>query len=981
MTSMPTARTPLIGRHRELAALTTLFDEGAREFDSVVISGDAGVGKTRLLSELVVLATDHSVLPLIGHCLDFGEPGLPYLPFTEAFGSLARDQPDRIEPLLRRAPAIGRLLPTHRTLTAPAESDEARIDRAELFDAVLNTLLALAAEGPVLLAIEDAHWADQSTRDLLGFLLARLHQRQVSLVISFRSDDLHRRHPLRHAAAEWTRLPRVARLNLEPLGRSDVRTLLRALHGGSMPETRLAEIVSRSEGNAFFAEELLAATEHPTGRGPLPADLADVLLVRLDRLSPSARDVVRVAAVAGRRVPHELLAAVVDLPDGELEDALRDAIDAYVLEPRGEDWYAFRHALLSEAVYDDLLPGERTRIHAAYANALTKGGLEGTAAELARHARQSHDLPTAYSASVRAGDEAMRVAAPEEAMRQYEAALDLSDHAPRDALAHGELVRAAAEAAAAAGHPVRAMELIRNALRQLPDTTPPVERAGLLYDLATYAFAIESDPLSWTTEAVALMSGEPASPFQVRLWALHAHSQAAMGRPIEATRWASQAIEMAEEIGQPDAAADARTTLAILQRAAGEPEAAAVDLIAVTEQARRLGQITVELRSRYSLGSLRYGIGDLDGAVEAFSHGVDRAIQAGRQWSAYGLACSVLLVIAQYVRGEWDASLRAAETAGQAPPLAEASLSAAGMAVRAGRGDVAALDLVSDLRPWWRSDGMIPVITAGPAIDLYAASGQLAPAFELLDEVNTLLTELWQNEWFLGRIRLSALAVAAASAALPAQPSDQWPDILARADAIVQAGLGSARHGVPRDRKPGVEAVAWTRRLTAEWSRLRWLAGVDPPDLEAHIREWQQAVDAFGYGDVYEQARSRARLAAVLRAAGHGQEASDQARLARDVARRLGTAPLLAELASLGTSRLASRSDGGSGAEALTSRERDVLALLVEGRTNRQIAQQLYISAKTVSVHVSNILAKLGVGSRAEAAAVARRQRVESGSR
>ncbi len=975
MTCMARPRTPLVGRSAELDRLVQLLDDDvSRQIDSLVLSGDAGVGKTRLLAELIERAAERGVQTLVGHCLDFGEPGLPYLPFSEAFGTLAREQPERVESLLAEIPAIGRLLPTRRIMGAPGDlPEDNRIERRDLFDAVLAALVSLAAEGPVLLVVEDAHWADQSTRDLLGFLLTRLRDERVSLVVSYRSDDLHRRHPLRPAVAEWNRLSKVERLQLAPLGAGDVRALIGSLHPGPMPELRVAQIINRAEGNAFFAEELIAATEQSSDS--VPAELAELLLVRLDRLSPAARQVVRVAAVAGRRVTHGLLSAVADLPDGELDAALRDAIDAHVVEPRGEDGYGFRHALLAEAVYDDLLPGERTRLHAAYASALTKGGVDGTAAELARHARESHDLPTAYRASVRAGDEAMRVAAPQEAMQHYEAALQLGAHAPvDDDIEPGWLVRAAAEAAAAAGHQLRAVELIRDALAQLPPDTPALHRAKLLYDLATYTFTIESDdPLEWTTEAVGLMSAQPVSTFRARVAALHARTNSAMGRDVEAARWAQDALDMADELGQPEAAADARTTLAVLQRKAGDPGAAARDLHAVIDDARRSGEITAELRSRYSLGSLHYEMGELDAASDAFRAGVDRAVETGRQWAAYGLGCSILLSLVQYVHGDWDASLRTSEVSGRPPPpLSEASLAAAAMAVRAGRGDRSALQLLPVLRPWWRRDGMIAILTAGPAIDLYSQADQPERALALLDEVNGVITEIWQEPWYLGRIRLGTLAVAASGAAVTALPTSrraQWVD---RAAVLVDDGRASAERGKPAGRHLGIEAVAWLARLEAEWSRLRWLAGSDPPDVDTHVELWRRAVEAFGFGDVYEQARSRTRLAAVLRAAGRGAEAAEQATLARDVARRLGAEPLLAELRVLGTSRNPSREAAATGTGSLTSRERDVLALLVAGRTNRQISQQLYISAKTVSVHVSNILAKLGVSSRAEAAALAR---------
>ncbi|MDT4937244.1 MAG: hypothetical protein QOG80_915, partial [Pseudonocardiales bacterium] len=192
--------------------------------------------------------------------------------------------------------------------------------------------------------------------------------------------------------------------------------------------------------------------------------------------------------------------------------------------------------------------------------------------------------------------------------------------------------------------------------------------------------------------------------------------------------------------------------------------------------------------------------------------------------------------------------------------------------------------------------------------------------------------------------------------------------------AFYAAGRTSLERGLPLGRKLGDEGVAWVARLEAEWARLRWLCDVDAPSESEHVALWRHAVEGFRGEAVIEIARSQARLAAVLRAAGETREAAEHAAAAVEVARRLGARPLLAEIEALGLGVHGVRASGGVHPDALTSREREVLGLLIEGRTNRQIGRQLYISEKTVSVHVSNILAKLGVRSRTEAAAFARRE-------
>jgi len=280
-------------------------------------------------------------------------------------------------------------------------------DQGALFDGVHALAEAVGREGPLLLVVEDLHWADQSTRDLMSFLFSRGFDAPVALVASYRSDDLHRRHPLRRQVAEWARMAGVERIQVEPLKPADVRRLVDQLSTVPFPEERVRDIVTRAEGNAFFVEELVGASS--ARNGGIPEDLADVLLVRLEGLDDASVTVVRASAVAGRRVSHAALSNVVELSPADLDRAVRDAVEGHVLVPSRDDFYQFRHALLAEAVYDDLLPGERTRLHAAYARALQEGRASGTAAELARHARLAKDYATAVTASLRAGDDARGV--------------------------------------------------------------------------------------------------------------------------------------------------------------------------------------------------------------------------------------------------------------------------------------------------------------------------------------------------------------------------------------------------------------------------------------------------------------------------------------------------------------------------------------------------------------------------------------------
>ncbi|MEO6887135.1 MAG: AAA family ATPase, partial [Jatrophihabitantaceae bacterium] len=875
--------TPLVGRTAELASLrATVASAGSGSAAVLVLAGDAGVGKTRMLGEAANEARAEGTRCLIGHCVDLGDANAPYLPVTEMFGRLAIDEPTLVAELTDAFPAAARLLPRN------ISSDDTRLGRGELFESVLGALSWLARRAPLLVIVEDVHWADQATRDLLGFLFTRLAAEPIALVVSYRSDDLHRRHPLRATLAEWSRLAVVARLDLEPLPAADVRALVRALHPSPITEPALQSILSRADGNAFFAEELVAAADQYTDSQQLPWQLADLLLVRLDRLSGDAREIVRVAGVAGRRVSHELLEAVVDLPSSVLEAALREAIDTNILQLTSSGrGYMFRHALLAEAVYDDLLPGERVRIHAAYAQILAKR-TSGGAAELARHARASHDLPVAYEASVRAGDEAMMVAAPQEALNHYQAAIELVRCTPAAEQDPAPLILATVDAAVAAGRAHRGMQLAEAALANLPANAPDHTRARLLYAFASAALLgeTEAEAFAASAEAMSLTPAEPADGFRARLAALHAHTASELGRDVEAARWASEAVEIGRAIGCHEAVTDAQTTLATLERRSGQPAEAIRLLTAVAEQAASAGDVVAEIRSLHHLGSLQLELVHLEDAQSAYEASARSAARAGRPWAVFGMESRAMGGLAQYLRGDWDGALHTLDLDGQHPPAqAEALFAATAALVRAGRGDSAWLDLLPRLRPMWVRDGRVGLYTTAAAVELYESQRRHRDALGAIADAVSGLGEVWQSEWFLGRIRLSALGIAALAAGLVDAAPAERAMLVTHGERLVVDGRAAVEHGLPAGRKLGVEGQAWVARLEAEWVRLCWLAAAEPPSQNEQIGLWQRAAEMFERCNVLEAARARARLAEVLRAAGRGPEARTQADLAREAAR------------------------------------------------------------------------------------------------
>ncbi|GAB3434287.1 helix-turn-helix transcriptional regulator [Flindersiella endophytica] len=998
------ARSAEIDRLRAALARAATGTAGA-----VLMSGDAGVGKSRLLDELVALARSEGAVVLTGRCLDVGESGLPYLPFAEA---IADAFPDGSADALRSRPALARLLPgmaagepatssssaesgplsSGRTLLADTSQPvpigpggrrrpEPDMAQLQLFDAVHSLLTELSEQGCVLLAIEDLHWADGSTRDLLSFLLARLRTQQLLVVATYRSDDLHRRHPLRPLLAELFRLPAVERLDLAPFTPADTRAFITALAEEALPEDLVQQAVQRSEGNPFFAEELVAALAD-CGADALPAALADVLLSRVERLSPPAQQVVRVAAVAGPRVRYSRLPAVAGLPELELEEALREAVQHNVLVTvEAENAYAFRHALLAEAVYSDLLPGERVRLHAAYARLLARevdAGTPGAAAELAHHALQSKDLPMAFHASVQAADEAGDVGAPAEALGHIEGALELL-HAVANA-EPGEfvLLRRASHYAISSGDPERAIAYARSAVRAADQAGIPEKAALARRILVQSLFSLDG------TEAEATRIIEEAwdllkdrEPSETSAWVL-ATLGAIQKWNVETLPQARESVENAVRIarltGARGAEADALITLASIENNQGRLELADQRLLEARDRAVEAGALTAELRVLFVLATGQYEQARFDEALRTFDEGVRRAKETGLSLSPYGLVLRAHQAAVKYVTGDWDGAQEAAEAFQDVDfGLAGATVASAGLPVLVGRGvNDAAERLIARLRAGRYPDTIISMLTSAAGAELECWRGRPERAVELVDEGLRRFAELGEP-WMLGGIRLAALGIAAAADLAERARRRRGTDAEQQAKDAGSRLLTHARttveKGKPRTGEMGPEGLAWIARVEAEASRLD---GAGDPKL------WAAVVEGFGYGHRYEQALARWRLAGALLATEHRDDAAAELRQAQSMADQLGAAPLakaIAELARRGRIGLAHEQAGPAGAggqqETLTPRELAVLHQVALGQTNRQVGEQLYISEKTVSVHLSRVMAKLGAGSRTEAVAIA----------
>jgi predicted ATPase len=485
---------------RQLDELLGLAKAGASA--SVLVAGEAGVGKTRLVQEFTTRAATSGARVLAGGCIAFAEGELAYGPLVEALRSLVRQQDPAAQRFLGGGvggelaglvPELGGgERPEPETLlpgAAPAEPTGGA-GRLRLFQQLLGLLEQLGRSSPVVLVVEDLQWADRSTMEFLAFLLRNLDDQRLVLIGTYRSDELGPTHWLGGWIAEQRRSGQIDELQLQPFSRGELAEQLGGILGAPVDPGLVDSIYARCEGNAFFAEELAAAAAK--GTAELPSGLREVLLARLRGLSGAARAALRVAAVAGRRVDHRLLAAADVMAEAELTAALREAVDNQLLVTHAHDpSYGFRHALVQEAVYGELLPGERTRLHGVFAPALTElleGGAVDRAtatAEVARHWELARDLPEALAWAVRAGAAAERVHAFAEALAHDQRALALwdrvSDAQPRAGVDRVELARRAAHAAHAVGDYQLAASLIEVALAQVDPAAEPIG-AGLLQE-------------------------------------------------------------------------------------------------------------------------------------------------------------------------------------------------------------------------------------------------------------------------------------------------------------------------------------------------------------------------------------------------------------------------------------------------------------------------------------------------------------------
>ncbi|HET9079807.1 MAG TPA: AAA family ATPase [Trebonia sp.] len=994
-----------VGRDQELAMLAAaMATAGHGDPVFALVGGEAGIGKTRLTEELAARAGAAGFTVLTGNCVELGAEGLPLAPVISALRALSRilPPPELAGVVGPAAGGLSRLLPELAPPDGPAVVTAHADSAVSLPELVAGLLGRLCVLRPVLLVIEDLHWADQSTLELTAYLVRTLREIPLLAVVTFRSDELHRRHPLHALLTGWERVRSTRRIELGSLDRAEVADQLTGILGAP-PEPHLADLIfDRSGGNTYLVEELASVASHlgrPGRDADLPPSLRDVLLHRADSLSPAAQRVLRAASANGRRVAEGLLAAVAGIPEAELYPALREAVDGHLLVVDATSTgYEFRHALTREAVYEDMLPGERARLHAAYAEALAADpGLAdddaAVPAALAHHWYSAHVLPRALPALLTAASHALGSYAPAESLRHLERALEIwpriPDAAGRAGITLAEVCQRAADAAFLAGVMDRSLALSEQGMAALSAGPGPgggpgaALRAQLLERraMALRDIGREDEAIAALRQALALLPEDEPSQLRPMLLSSLAGTLMRVDDMAGAAQAARRAVAAARAAGAAREEADALISAGGASLYLGPDDAGLADLRAGLDLALRADYPATALRGYINLTDALQLLGRHAEAIEVAGQGRALADRAGRPRMFDSFLAGNMAISAVQL-GRWpEAERLTAENLRTAPDGIYQVLhlqSAAGLATR--RGDYpAAADLLRRARKEMGASVnphvLLPIIFE----EALARHGQgdLAGARELLTSALAEHTGAVsvRHAWPLLWLGMRTTADEAVRARDRRAPAEAEPAAAAAGGLADLAARLPARHSEAR----GYQALFDAERARGSSS--------DTPRL------WSAAL-AF-WRDLrvpYLTSYCLLRYAEALLAAGDRGAAARAIQEAHLTAAGLGAAPIAAQAEALARRARLSLDEGAAAQEkeaaasraaagpadelgrlGLTDREREVLLQLAAGRSNAQIARALFISPKTAGVHVSNILAKLGVAGRVEAAAVAHR--------
>jgi len=1006
----PQARTALIGRTDELGVLSgMLAAAGAGSPGVAVVSGDAGVGKTRLVSELAVLAARTGALVLSGAAVDVGESP-PLLPLTLAVRAL--DEPGRavLEPWRAELAGLG-------VLPGPDPAASHPLDLAG------RVLLGVAADRPVLWIVEDVHWADRATRDLLTYLTATMGSARLLVVVTHREgggapglDALGLGGLRRH--------PRVHDLRLLPLDRAAVATLVAA---AALPEDRNELVWRRSQGNAFIVEETLRALRD---RDPsaVTGGLRDMVLGRVRALSADARTVVRALSLAEGAVSHDLTALVTALPADRLLAALREVVEegtVVVAAPGpegGPEGYRLRHGLAVDVLAGDLLPAERRDLHRRYATALSQlqsGDSAAVAGLLAHHWDRAGDGGRALAAAATAAEAAEQVRGYSDAYRHWRRAADLVEDDPRSgrpaerdpAVDAGPVASPSSRALSDSADAGRASGSVAGAggaaggggAGAARPRAGTVGRAESLERAAEAAHLAGEHDVAITTlrERLDLGGGR-------RLLARLGGYLVDAGRGVEAERVYREVLAagadpqalagLVEALQLAGRLAEARTeaygALDTARAAGALPEQARILLtlgysLAYLEDTAAGAQALAEgLRvaeasgSAAALGRAYHGRAELlSGPLGAVSEGIDLALAGAERLSELGLGRTHgvrLLALAangQFRCGRWDEAVAVIDRAFAARPSGSEAMDIrlSRGRMRVGRGDLtgAAEDLdVVEMLAHDTTGGRykVPLLTLRAGLEMFRSRPEAAVAHTV---AGLQLTSGHDDVWLDAPLVWHGLRAHAECVRL-----DRPPPTAAVAT-LLREHLAALPDRADRS-SPAVAGAVRMFALMSEAEATRADGASDPERWEALARDWERRDQP--YNVAYALLR---RAEALLAVRTRNRAAAEDLVRAHEMVRDLGARPLLAEVRDLARrARVALPEEEvpvaptvvaprrGDRLAGLTPREHEVLTEIAAGLTNREIAQRLFISEKTVGIHITHLFAKLGVRSRVQAGAV-----------
>jgi DNA-binding CsgD family transcriptional regulator/tetratricopeptide (TPR) repeat protein len=967
----------LAGREVGQQRLAEALDRAAKgQPCAMVVHGEAGVGKTRLVSEVCDgLGAEARVL--WGGCMHFGQASVPFAPVTGALRSwLAHaDASDRAE-VLAGADDLATLL--------PALGDARVSDSGALLPLIDLVFDRLAARAPTVVVIDDLQWADRTSLDVLAYLIAGFREQRLALLATCRDEHRGEGHPLHTWLADMRRMPRVAEIHLERLELDATQAQIEGLFGGVVDLGFTAEVQERSGGNPYLTELLVRGLDRSAQMLPetAPTALKAALVASWHGLSADARRATRLLAVSGRPTDSAVLVDVAThhgLAPAQLSECLTEALDHGIVQSGSEGRWWFRHPLLADVLYDGMPPGEAARVHATFVRVLQgiSSGARERAAVLAVHNERASRVDEGYRWSLVAADHAADLHATAEEALHLERACSLWIQLPPAARSSPteqiQLLRRASQACGRVGRHDSAVALIDQALTLTGRDSEPLQRSALLVEAwkANYRRAAPAKTVSdELVEAVRLTDAYPSSVERALAFAALASAEEWDSMHAEAIRHADEAVQVAQNSGSDLATAAALTTRALVHS-----EYLEADTLPDAEEAMRRARLcgSTECLEEAAIWYVSC-LPDLDARAAVAQQVFEEVVAGGSEW-AYLLADHAARMMLW--KGRWAecwALLRTALAARCAAiPGAAIRLTAAQLATR--RGLVAEaklhLDRALDLIPkdFARLRGRLSFAAA----ELFMARGQPDQAMRFMHARIQVPKAGSATEDEDDLVAFAQAAAETAEAARAEGDREREAHAIADLDDLIDRW---PHQPFTQHRRAGATDQMLKALFDAEVARCKAMPG------QAEL--WQRAMDtSHAAGWPWDETLSALRCAEAMLATGSPASAvSDLIRRAHVTAVQLGALPLQEKAESLAQiTRVTLQQPAPitptptvpAPLAGLTARERQILAFLVAGRSNGQIARQLVISDKTVSVHVSNILRKTGTSSRVEVAALAQR--------